>query len=395
MVTQKLRRETMPRKTHRAKLRLDGDQHEQLLKLSQSRTAPLREVERASILLQYVEGKSISTIKKELHVSRPTIYKCIDKALAAGIDNALKDKYHSPKDPIITEEAKLWVTNLACTKPQDHGYAAELWTLSHLAAHTRGYAPGAGHECLKQAGKATMYRILRSHPVQPHKMKYYLERRDEEFEEKMQELLVVYKEINVQNNTESPHEKDKKVITLSVDEKPGIQAIKNSAPDLPPKPGIFSHMARDHEYKRLGTLSLLAALDLQDGHVIAQVHDRHRSKEFIALLKEIDHYYPETWTIRIILDNHSAHISKETMTYLATRPNRFLYVHTPKHGSWLNLIETFFSKISRTFLRCIRVDSKEELKQRILKGIAEINAEPVIHKWKKFDLAPNAQQAYS
>lgn len=383
----------MARKSARPKLKVDEAQREKLLKLSQSRTAPLREVERASILLKYLEGKNISTIQKELKVSRPTIYKCIDKGLAVGVENALKDKYHSPKDPVITEEAKAWVIHLACTKPKDHGYAAELWTLDHLAKHTRSHAPATGHACLSRAGKATIHRILKSHPVQPHKVRYYLERRDEKFEEKMRDLLVVYQEVNLQNANPSSNEKDKKIVTLSVDEKPGIQAIKNIAPDLPPKPGVFPHMARDHEYKRLGTLSLLAALDLQDGHVIAQVHDRHRSREFISLLKEIDGYYPETWTIRIILDNHSSHISKETMNYLATRPNRFVYVHTPKHGSWLNLIETFFSKISRTFLRRIRVDSKEELKQRIVKGIAEINAEPVVHKWKKFNLEPNAQQA--
>jgi len=131
----------------------------------------------------------------------------------------------------------------------------------------------------------------------------------------------------------------------------------------------------------------LAALDLHDGHVIAQVHDRHRSREFVMFLKEIDEYYPKDFQIRLILDNHSAHISKETMRFLATRPNRFIYVHTPKHGSWLNLIETFFAKISKTFLKNIRVQSKKELKERILKGIEEINAEPVVHQWKNFHFA--------
>ena len=384
--------EVMPRKSARPMLQVDEAHREKLLKLSQSRTAPLREVERASMLLMYLEGKNISTIQKQLSVSRPTIYKCIDKALAAGVETALKDKYHTPKDPVITEEAKAWVINLACTKPKEHGYAAELWTLAHLAKHTRSHAPATGHLCLSQAGKATIHRILKSHPVQPHKLRYYLERRDEEFEEKMRDLLVVYREVTLQNATDGSHENHNKIVTLSVDEKPGIQALKNTAPDLPPKPGKFPHTARDHEYKRLGTVSLLASLDLQDGHVIAQVHDRHRSREFISLLKQIDRYYPEPWTIRLILDNHSAHISKETMNYLATRPNRFIYVHTPKHGSWLNLIETLFSKISRTFLRHIRVESQGELKQRILKGIAEINAEPVVHRWKKFNLELNIQQ---
>ena len=374
----------MPRKSQRPNLQLDKDQRQQLLKISQSRTTPIREVQRARILLKYVDGQTISSIKEQVNVSRPTIYKCIDKALSAGIETGLKDKFHKPKDAVITEAAKAWVVNLACTKPKDHGYAAEMWTLSHLAKHTRKHAPAAGHECLKRAAKATIYRILKSQPLQPHKVNYYLEQRDEQFDKKMQEVLVVYKEVKDQNDSQNEH--NKKMITVSVDEKPGIQAIKNIAPDLPPKPSKYPQLGRDYEYKRLGTLSLLAALDLHDGHVIAQVHDRHRSREFISLLKEIDDYYPKACAIRIILDNHSAHISKETMRYLSTRPNRFIYVHTPTHGSWLNLIETFFSKIARTFLRYIRVDSKEELRERILKGIDEINAEPVVHRWKKVDL---------
>jgi transposase len=374
----------MPRKSLRPKLQLDESQRQKLLKIGQSRTAPIREVQRATILLKYADGEAISGIKKELNVSRPTIYKCIDKALAAGIETGLKDKYHRAKDPVITEEAKAWVINLACTKPKDHGYAAEIWTLAHLAKHTRKHAPAAGHECLKRSAKATIYRILKSQPLQPHKVRYYLEKRDEEFDKKMHEVLVVYKEVNARDDNQN--EQDNKIITVSIDEKPGIQAIKNVAPDLPPKPGKYSQMGRDHEYRRLGTMSLLAALDLHNGHIIAQVHEQHRSKEFISLLKELDDYYPKDSVIRLILDNHSAHISKETMSYLAARPNRFIYVHTPKHGSWLNLIESFFSKIARTFLKHIRVESKEELKERILKGIEEINAEPVVHRWNNFNL---------
>jgi transposase len=116
------------------------------------------------------------------------------------------------------------------------------------------------------------------------------------------------------------------------------------------------------------------------------VEERHRSCEFIQLLKRLDEHYPTDATIRVVLDNHSAHISKETMAYLATRPGRFVYVHTPKHGSWLNLIEMAFSKMARSFLRHIRVASKQELKERIVKGIAEFNDQPVVFRWKKFDL---------
>ena len=291
---------------------------------------------------------------------------------------------------MITDDAKAWVVNLVCTKPKEHGYAAEIWSHSLLAQHARHHAPEAGHECLNHAAKATIQRILKERPLQPHKVRYFTENRDPEFEKKMHKVLVVYKEVNVQNEQPTPSQ-ELPIVTVSLDEKPGIQATKNVSADLPPLPGKRPYIGRDYHYERLGTLSLLAALDLHSGHVIAQVHEHHRSSEFISLLKEkeLDAFYPDARLIRIILDNHSAHISKETMSYLATRPNRFLYVHTPKHGSWLNLVETLFGKMARTFLKNIRVNSKDELRQRILQGIDEINAAPVVHRWKNFDFAKN------
>jgi len=376
----------MPRKSQKAKLIFDEKQKEQLKTISQSRKAPIREVQRATILLRYSEDMPITDIEKMIQVSRPTIYKWIEKALAMGIEEGLKDKYHRPKEPVITQEAKAWVINFACKKPTDFGYAAEMWTRSALADHVKKYAPEAGYDCLKKAAKATIHRILDEHPIRPHKMAYYLERRDPDFEQKMADVLCVYNEVNLQNEALVPSEAPS-IITVSVDEKPGVQAIKNIAPDIMPDPEKQSRVLRDYEYKRLGTLSILAALDLHDGHVIAQVHDRHRSCEFISLLKEMDAYYPAESIIRVVLDNHSAHISKETMKYLATRPGRFLYVHTPKHGSWLNLVETLFGKMARTFLKHIRVSSKQELKKRIMLGIEEINTSPVVHRWKKFDFA--------
>jgi transposase len=198
----------------------------------------------------------------------------------------------------------------------------------------------------------------------------------------MKVVLLVYQEIALQNGAQPGG--TPRIITVSADEKPGLQALANTAPDLPPAAGKHPTVARDHEYKRLGTCSILAALDLHDGHVTARVERRHRSREFIELLKDLDARYPADCTIRVVLDNHSSHISKETRAFLTTRPNRFEYVLTPKHGSWLNIVETLFGKMARTFLRHIRVQSWTELRQRILQGIAEINAAPVVHRWNKF-----------
>jgi transposase len=376
----------MPRKSQKAKLILDQEKKEKLQLLASSRKAPVREAQRANILLRYSEGMPIMDIGRITHISRATIYKWVDKALAVGIEEGLRDKYHRPREPVITEEAKAWVINLACKKPTEYGYAAEMWTRSALAGHARKYGPEAGYDCLKKAAKATIQRILKGHPIHPDKIAYYLEKRDPEFEQKMADVLCIYKEVNLQNAAGETGVIPR-VITVSVDEKPGVQAIKNTAPDIMPEPGKQSRIMRDYEYERLGTLSILAALDLHNGHVTAQVHDRHRSREFISLLKELDSYYPAESTIRVILDNHSAHISKETMAYLAGRPGRFEYVHTPKHGSWLNLVETLFGKMARTFLKHIRVKSKHELKERVLLGVKEINDSPVVHRWKKFDFA--------
>jgi len=200
----------------------------------------------------------------------------------------------------------------------------------------------------------------------------------------MRKVLIVYQDVELQNAMRAAGLTASNVITVSVDEKPGVQAIANTAPDLPPVPGKHPKIGRDHEYERLGTCSILAALDLQDGHITARVEDRHRSVEFTSLLSDLDARYPPECTIRIILDNHSAHLSKETQAFLSLHPNRFQYVLTPKHGSWLNIVETLFGKMARTFLRHIRVQSLDELKTLILKGVAEINAAPVVHRWKNF-----------
>lgn len=376
----------MARAVGRAALMLSAQQRTMLSELAGARVAPQREVERARILLAYAEGKTPTQIQRALGVSRPTIYKCIDKALAAGVASGLRDRYHRPHAPQISDEAKAWVIDLACRKPKDLGLAAELWTLSVLADYVATHAAPAGFARLASAGKATVWRILDAHELKPHRVRYYLERRDAQFERKMAEVLMVYRDVNLYRADAVHDARPHAVYTVSVDEKPGVQALGVTAPDLPPVPGKHTGIGRDHEYVRHGTLSILAALDLHSGEVIANVERRHRSVEFIGLLRRLDEHYPKEAIIRVVLDNHSAHISKETMTYLASRPGRFEYVHTPKHGSWLNLVESAFSKMARSFLRHIRVSSLDELKQRILKGIDEMNAHPVRFQWKTFDL---------
>ena len=357
-----------------------------LLTISRSRTEPASRVERAQMLLAYREKPSFFAVGQRLGVHHQTVQRCIERALAYGPLMALDDRPRPGKEPTITPEAKAWLVSLACDKAKEHGYPHELWTTRLLARHAREHAPAAGHECLANLVQGTVCKILGQEEVKPHKVRYYLERRDAEFEQKMAEVLCVYREVQVLKKAAAKAKTAKKpgkpVTIVSYDEKPGIQAVATTAPDLPPVPGTYATFARDYEYKRHGTLSLLAGIDLLTGKVHALVKERHRSREFIEFLKLLDAAYPAGTAIKLILDNHSAHISRETQAWLAAQPaGRFDFTFTPKHGSWLNLIEGFFSKFARSVLRHIRVASKQELKQRIMAGIEDVNRYPVIHTW--------------
>ncbi len=362
----------------RKKLKLDTEIIFQLENIIKCRKESAGKVRRAKIILMYHRGIIIAEICRRFQTNRPLVERTIDKALEFGAVAALVDLPRAGRPREITDDAISWVLDIACQRPADFGYAAEIWTYSELIKHIKLNCHAAGMKCLSNIGKGLLNKILAKSNIKPHKISYYLEKRDPEFEEKKANILCVYKEVSEMNEKKAQEKKT----TVSYDEKPGIQAIKNIAPQLPPVPGKYKNIMRDSEYKRLGTVSLLAGIDLHSGKIIPLVKERHRSREFIEFLKILNNEYPADWKIRIVLDNHSAHISKETRTYLKTNQNRFDFVFTPKHGSWLNMIEMFFSKIARSFLRKIRVESKEELIERIYKGIAELNADPVVFKWK-------------
>ena len=357
-----------------------------LMAISRSRTEPASRVERAQMLLAYREKPSFFAVGQRLGVHHQTVQRCIERALAYGPLMALDDRPRPGKEPTITPEAKAWLVSLACRKAKELGYPHELWTTRLLARHAREHGAAAGHECLANLVQGTVCKILGQEEIKPHKVRYYLERRDAEFEQKMAEVLCVYREVQILKKAAAKAKKRKKpgkpVTIVSYDEKPGIQAIATTAPDLPPVPGTYATFARDYEYKRHGTLSLLAGIDLLTGKVHALVKERHRSREFIEFLKLLDAAYPASTAIKLLLDNHSAHISRKTQAWLAAQPaGRFEFTFTPKHGSWLNLIEGFFSKFARSVLRHIRVASKQELKEPIMAGIEDVNRYPVIHTW--------------
>ena len=365
-------------------LTLSTEERSQLESITRTRTLQAQVVLRARILLLKADGHSVDAIAEKVDLNRNSVLLCLRKFKAGGIENALFDAPGRGRNAEITDEEKSWIINIACQKPVDLGYSAETWTYSKLTKHINDTAESAGYARLSTITKTSIKNILDAAEIKPFRIQYYCENRDPDFEAKMHQVLLVYKQIELlfdENGELYIPAGEQDVHTVSYDEKPGIQAIATTSPDLKPNKENGT-IKRDYEYKRLGTISLLAGIDLLTGEAIPLVRNTHNSDDFIDFLKLLDERYAAGDTIQIILDNHSVHTSKKVKQFLSTMPGRFVFVFTPKHGSWLNMIEGFFGKMTRQMLKGIRVSSKQELVDRIYQYFDEVNESPVVYHWK-------------
>ena len=385
-----MRRKTTPN------ILLTGEEKKRLKTISTSRKEKHATVERAKYILDYSEGESVYSIAKKYGENHQKIEKVIKKAIQYGAMTSLSDLPGKGKRKTITEEARLWFLNIACINPKELGLLFDTWSMSSLAKYVRDHCEEEGFSALSKIQKGTVCKLLAKSNIKPHKVRYYLKKTDPEFKEKMYHVLHVYKEVELAKESGNHN-----IIVVSYDEKPGVQAIGNVHPDLQPKinhedrnPLVTvnnntnkkkitneSTLQRDSHYKRYGTVSVLSGIDLLTGEIHTIVRDTHKSEDFIDFLKHLHDTYPKDSVIKVILDNHSVHTSQETRKYLEDHTGRFEFIFTPKHGSWLNIVEVFFSKLQRCLLKNIRVSSKEELKERILNYIDILNKEPVIFRW--------------
>jgi len=372
----------MSRQNTRAAVKLTEEERKYLEKIKRTSKEEARKVKRAEIILLSASGTTDFKIKKMLNVHRASVKNCLDKCVNMGVEAALKDLPRNGAPQEIPDEDRTWIISEACKSPLELDYPYTLWTYNLLRSHIKKQAAIKGNTRLTQIAKSTIWNILNTAEIKPHRIRYYLEKRDEEFEKKMTDLLCVYKEVEITNESLRKGENNTDKITISYDEKPGIQAIGNVAKDQMPIAHKYKTISRDAEYKRYGTISLLAGMNLHTGRVTHHISPTHKSSDFINFLEKVDQEYKGVEKIRIILDNHSAHVSKETQGYLSQRPNRFEFVFTPKHGSWLNLIESFFSKMAKSVLRGIRVKNIDDLIERIEKYFSMINKNPVVYRWK-------------
>ncbi len=365
-------------------LSLTATDHDRLEAITRARTLQAQVVTRARILLLKEGGDSVDAIAEKVNLNRNSVLLCLKKYKEGGVDHAIYDAPGRGRNAEITDDEKAWIINIACQKPCEFGYAAETWTYAKLTSHINKTAEQAGYTRLSTLTKTSIKNILDAANIKPFRIQYYCENRDPDFDSKMHQVLLVYKQIEMlfdENGELYIPAGEQDIHTVSYDEKPGIQAIATTSEDLPPTKDNGT-IKRDYEYKRLGTVSLLAGIDLLTGEAIPLVRNTHNSDDFIDFLKILDEKYPQGDTIQIILDNHSVHTSKKVKQFLGTMPGRFVFIFTPKHGSWLNMIEGFFGKMTRQMLRGIRVASKQELIDRIYMYFEEVNETPIVYHWK-------------
>lgn len=373
-------------------IELAADDRARLEAIASSRTVTVAEHDRAKMLLLKAAGRSNAEVAEKMDVHPNTVALLLRKFREGGVDAALADAPGRGRKAEISEADELWAVEKACVPPKECGHQADLWYPALLARHIRSVAEAEGHPRMATVSETRLRKMMRDARVQPWRVTYYCERRDEDFDSRAHDVLVVYKQLSLCLDdagevwAECVDAEGRAVHTVSVDEKPGIQAIATTGEDRPPVPGGDARgrpatVQRDHEYRRLGTWSLIAGIDLTEGVAHPLVRESHRSSDFVDFLRILDAHYPEGDSIRLILDNHSVHTSAETQAYLNGVPGRFTFVFVPKHASWMNLIESFFGRLSRQMLRGIRVSSKEELRDRIYAWFEEFNEDPAPYRW--------------
>ena len=261
-------------------LSLSSEERSRLVTITKARTLQAQTVIRARILLLKADGESVDAISDKVGLNRNSVLLCLKKYTQGGIENAIHDAPGRGRNAEITDDEKAWIINTACQRPGDFGYSAETWTYAKLTEHINKTAESAGFTRLSTLTKTSIKNILDAAEIKPFRIQYYCEKRDPDFESKMHEVLLVYKQIEMlfDDNGElfipaAEHD----IHTYSYDEKLGIQAISTTGKDLNPTTACGT-VKRDYEYKRLGTVSLLAAIDLLTGEAVSFFCGKNKSK---------------------------------------------------------------------------------------------------------------------
>jgi transposase len=322
----------------------------QLERLVRARTTAQRVVERAQIVLASADGTAGNAICAQLGISRPTVSRWLDRYDAEGVAGLTTDHARPgrPKQITVTDEAAIIARTLETAPPRGTHWS------------TRLMATATGHH------HATIARIWQAHGLKPHRVKQFKLSTDSQFVEKLREVVGLYL-----------HPPERAVV-FSFDEKSQIQALDRTQPGLPMKKGRAGTMT--HDYKRHGTTTLFAALDVATGKIQQQCLPQHRHEEFLVFLKHMVRSVPKDLAIHVILDNYATHKHANVKKWLAR--NRRVHFHcTPTSASWLNLVERFFGELTQRQIRRLAVTSVDQLITTITQYIDRRNENPQPFVW--------------
>lgn len=328
----------------------EGEQAE-LERLARSRTTSQRVVERARIVLASAAGLRNEEICQQVGVSPPTVTRWLDRYQEHGIAGLLQDKPRSGKPKEISREKENEIVRLTQQGPP--AGAGTHWS-------TRTLAP------VVEVSPATVGRIWKAHGLQPHRVKTFKLSKDPHFVEKLHDVVGLYL---------CPPER---AIVFSVDAKTQIQALDRTQPGLPLIPGRAGTMT--HDYKRHGTTTLFAALNVASGEILGECARRQRHQEFLRFAKKVVAGVAPELEVHFILDNASAHKHENVKKWLARNP-RVHFHFVPTSSSWLNLVERFFGELSQRQLKRLAVTSVNELIEAILAYIERRNHDPKPFVW--------------
>lgn len=335
---------------------LDTEQRNELEARVRARRSEQRAVERARIVLLADNGLTNRQIAERLSIDPDTVGRWRSRFVDEGLAG-LSDRSRSGRPLVYGHDDRLKVIKTVTEEPPD---PASHWSGHQIAA---ALADEVG------ISRSQIWRILDDLDLKPHRVRSWLTSHDPEFWEKAADVCGLY--LDPPANA----------LVLSVDEKTGIQAKSRTNPTKGPRPGMIER--QEFEYRRHGTTSLFAALDVHSGEIISTTKQRNRSIEFISFLDHLDRVTPNELTLHLVLDNGPSHVSKETRKWLEQPDNkkRFKTHYTPTHASWLNQIELFFSILTRRLLHRGEFESIDELAQKMVAFITNYNQHTKPFRW--------------
>ena len=331
---------------------VSAEDRARLAAIAGDRSRPLKHVQRARIVLHSADRLPVQEVARRAEVSRPAVWRWQRHYAEGGVERLLREGSRKPGKPPVPLPVVAKVVALTCSEPPGE--------VTHWTGRAMARAVGLSLR--------TVQRIWEAHHLQPHRLRTFKRSKDPAFAQKVEDIVGLYMHPPAH------------AVVLSIDEKSQIQALDRTQPGLPLKPGKAGTWT--HDYKRHGTTTLFAALNVLDGAVLGRCTQKHTHQEFIRFLNAVDRQLPTGRLVHVILDNYGTHKHPKVRAWLARHP-LWTFHFTPTSGSWLNAVENFFSVLTRRRLSRGAFRSVIDLQAAINRYLDEHNSDPKPFVWTK------------